>query len=181
MLQASPYTFSMRSLLVRKLAGCVCEGRGRGELTRGEEDSKDSLTKGTQLVLHYDMSSATDRGYGVGLSPSAWEKRNKQLENWKASETNREPSYPIPRRTTKSRVHFSKDVMFLAAVNAGDEQEVERLLSDEKADVNCRNNDGLTAVHQVQERERKKHLFSMPSLSSFSSMVWEFNSWSNVL
>lgn len=130
------------------------------------------------------MSSATDRGYGVGLSPSAWEKRNKQLENWKASETNREPSYPIPRRTTKSRVHFSKDVMFLAAVNAGDEQEVERLLSDEKADVNCRNNDGLTAVHQVKERERKKErntFFQCPPSFLFSSMVWEFNSWSNVL
>ena len=92
--------------------------------------------------------SGTDRGYGVGLSPSAWEKRNKQLQNWETSDTNRQPTYPLPSR--KSRVHFSKDVMFLAAVNAGDEEEVERLLTEEGADINCRNNDGLSAVHQVQ-------------------------------
>lgn len=87
-------------------------------------------------------------GYGVGLSASAWEKRNKQLANWETSDTNREPSYLLPRRT-KARVKFSKDVMFLAAVSSGDEEEVERLLTEEGVDINCRNNDGLTAIHQV--------------------------------
>lgn len=89
----------------------------------------------------------TDRSYGVGLTTSAWEKRKKQLANWEASETNREPSY----LRTKSRVKFSKDVMFLAAVGSGDEEEVDRLLTDEKVDINCRNNDGMTAVHQVRQ------------------------------
>jgi protein phosphatase 1 regulatory subunit 12A len=45
-------------------------------------------------------------------------------------------------------VKFSKEVMFLAAVSSGDQSEVERVLQEEGVDVNCRNNDGLTAIHQ---------------------------------
>ena len=86
--------------------------------------------------------------YGVGLSISALEKRNQQLVAWESSETNREPSYLLP-RLSKTRVKFSKDVMLLAAVTASDEEEVERLIKEEGANVNCQNSDGLTAIHQV--------------------------------
>lgn len=87
--------------------------------------------------------------YGVGLSVSAVAKRSKQLAAWETSETNRLPAYLLPRSSNKRRVKFSKEVMFLAAVASGDEDEVKRLLTDEGVNVNCRNSDGLTAVHQV--------------------------------
>ena len=95
------------------------------------------------------MTTDASTSYGVGLSVSAVAKRGKQLAAWETSETNRLPSYPLPRRTNKRRVKFSKEVMFLAAVASGDEDEAERLLNEEGVEINCRNSDGLTAVHQV--------------------------------
>ena len=89
-----------------------------------------------------------ERPYGLGLSASAWEKRKKQLEAWKNSATNREPSHVVSKNRS-TRVKFSLDIMLLAAVSAGDEEEVERLLSQENANVNYKNSDGLTAAHQV--------------------------------
>ena len=86
--------------------------------------------------------------YGLGLNSSAWERRNRQLLSWETSETNREPPYRSHKRRS-SKVKFSLEVMFMAAVSARDEKEVERILSEEEADVNCQNNDGLTAAHQV--------------------------------
>ena len=86
--------------------------------------------------------------YGLGLNSSAWERRNRQLVAWETSETNREPSHRSHTRRS-SKVKFSLDVMFMASVSARDEQEVKRLLSEENANVNCQNNDGLTAAHQV--------------------------------
>ena len=88
------------------------------------------------------------RSYGLGLSSTAVERRRKQLESWKKSDTNLEPGNVVYRRS--SRVKFSVEVMLLAAVSSGDEKEVERLITEENADVNCRNSDGLTAAHQVR-------------------------------
>ena len=44
---------------------------------------------------------------------------------------------------------YSQDVVFMAAVSSGDEEEVERLLTEDQANANCTNADGLTALHQV--------------------------------
>ena len=91
--------------------------------------------------------STLDRPFGMGLTALAREKRNHQLKQWENSVTDREPQYIVSRRRT-GRVKFSHDVIFLAAVSSGDEEEVERLLS-EGANVNCSNSDSLTALHLV--------------------------------
>ncbi len=95
--------------------------------------------------------SEDDRPYGLGLSLSAVEKRKKQLDSWKNSDTNLEPGQVVYR--SSSKVKFSKGVMLFAAVSHGDENEVQRLLTEEHADINCTNSDGLTSVHQVQLNE----------------------------
>ena len=86
--------------------------------------------------------------YSLGLTASAREKRNHQLRQWETSLTNREPDHIVTRRRT-GRVKFSQDVVFMAAVSSGDEEEVERLLTEDQANANCTNADGLTALHQV--------------------------------
>ena len=81
-----------------------------------------------------------------GLTASAREKRNHQLRQWETSLTNREPDHIVTRRRT-GRVKFSQDVVFMAAVSSGDEEEVERLLTLKiKPTRNCTNADGLTAL-----------------------------------
>ena len=97
------------------------------------------------------MTSIDRSSYGLGLTASARDKRNQQLASWNASDTNREPAHVDPRRVS-SRVKFSMDVIFMAAVASGDEEEVERLLEKGGAQVNCLNSDGLTPAHQVTKR-----------------------------
>ena len=98
------------------------------------------------------MTSIDRSSYGLGLTASARDKRNQQLASWNASATNREPAHVVPGRLS-SRVKFSMDVIFMAAVASGDEEEVERLIEKEGAQVNCVNSDGLTPAHQVTKNE----------------------------
>ena len=103
------------------------------------------------------MTSVDRSSYGLGLTASARDKRNQQLASWNASATNREPAHVVPRRLS-SRVKFSVDVIFMAAVASGDEEEVQRLLEKNGAQVNCVNSDGLTPAHQVtKERVLECH------------------------
>lgn len=95
--------------------------------------------------------SGKEKFYGLGRSATAGQKRNHQLEEWEKSLTNKEPSY-ISSKRKRPRVRFRESVVFLAASQSGDVEEVDRLLTEEGADVNSVNKDGLTALHQV-ERE----------------------------
>ena len=97
--------------------------------------------------------SGKEKFYGLGRSATAGQKRNQQLEQWEKSVTNKEPAYVSSKRKNP-RVRFGESVVFLAASQSGDVEEVERLLTEEGADVNSVNKDGLTALHQV-ERERE--------------------------
>lgn len=96
--------------------------------------------------------SGKEKFYGLGRSATAGQKRNHQLEQWEKSVTNQEPS-SISSKRKRPRVRFGESVVFLAASQSGDVEEVDRLLTEEGADVNSVNKDGLTALHQV-ERER---------------------------
>ena len=95
------------------------------------------------------IMSEEERPYGLGLSTTAVEKRRRQLEAWRNSDTNLEPGHVVYR--SSSKVKFSKGVMLLAAASNGDESEVERLITEENANVDYTNSDGLTAVHQVYD------------------------------
>lgn len=86
---------------------------------------------------------------GLGRSQAAHQKRNIQLREWEKSETNKEPVFIVSRRQ-RPRVKFGETIVFLAAVQSGDLEEVERLILEEAADVNTVNKDGLTALHQVR-------------------------------
>ena len=97
--------------------------------------------------------SGKEKFYGLGRSATAGQKRNQQLEQWEKSATNKEPSYVTSRRKNP-RVRFGESVVFLAASQSGDVEEVERLLTEEGADVNSVNKDGLTALHQVEREGR---------------------------
>ena len=96
------------------------------------------------------MSGKEKFFYGLGRGVSAGQKRNQQLELWEKSVTNKEPSYVSSKRK-RPRVRFGESVVFLAASQSGDIEEVERLLTVEGADINSVNKDGLTALHQVPE------------------------------
>ena len=98
--------------------------------------------------------SAKEKFYGLGRNETAFQKRHQQLQKWEGSQTNKEPIF-ISSKRKQSRVKFGESVVFLAAVQSGDMKEVERLISDEKADVNSVNKDGLTSLHQVKDRVRK--------------------------
>ena len=80
-------------------------------------------------------------------SQTAASKRNAQLKNWDKSVTNKQSDIIKPSRL-QPRVQFGDSVVFLAAAQSGDIEEVERLLQ-EGADVNAVNSDGLTGLHQV--------------------------------
>ena len=97
--------------------------------------------------------SGKEKFYGLGRSATAGQKRNQQLQQWEKSATNKEPSYVTSRRKNP-RVRFGESVVFLAASQSGDVEEVERLLTEEGADVNSVNKDGLTALHQVEREGR---------------------------
>ena len=96
--------------------------------------------------------SGKEKFYGLGRSETAYQKRNQQLQKWEKSVTNKEPAY-ISSKRKRPRVKFGESVVFLAAAQSGDLEEVERLITEEKADVNSVNKDGLTALHQVEWRE----------------------------
>lgn len=98
------------------------------------------------------MTEEPPRPYGLGLSTTAVEKRRQQLEAWRNSSTNLESGQVSYRHTSK--VKFSKGVMLLAAVSNGDEKEVERLVNEDNANINYKNSDGLTAVHQVIDKKQ---------------------------
>ena len=80
-------------------------------------------------------------------SQTASSKRNAQLKIWDKSETNKQSETIKPSRLNP-KVQFGDNVVFLAAAQSGDIEEVERLVK-EGADVNTVNADGLTALHQV--------------------------------
>ena len=92
-----------------------------------------------------------EKFYGALKTQAANQKRNAQLQVWEKSETNKQPDY-IAQKRIKPRVKFGDSVIFLAAVQSGDYEEVERLIQEEGADVSSVNKDGLTALHQVRER-----------------------------
>lgn len=92
--------------------------------------------------------SGKEKYLGLGRGATAGQKRNQQLESWEKSVTNKEPSH-ISSSRLQPRVRFGESVVFLAACQSGDVEEVERLLTEEKADINSVNKDGLTALHQV--------------------------------
>ncbi|XP_064397691.1 protein phosphatase 1 regulatory subunit 12A-like isoform X3 [Halichondria panicea] len=81
-----------------------------------------------------------------GRSVSAASKRSTQMRNWDSSATNKESESIKPSRLVP-KVQFGDSVVFLAAAQSGDVEEVERLLT-EGADVNAINSDGLTGLHQ---------------------------------
>ena len=89
-----------------------------------------------------------EKFYGLGRSHTALQKRTQQLKAWEKSETNKQPEYVVPSRQIP-KVKFGDSVVFLAAVQGADYEEVERLIVEESADVNYINKDGLTALHQV--------------------------------
>jgi ankyrin repeat protein len=93
------------------------------------------------------MMSGKEEFHGLGRGASAGEKRNQQLQSWEKSVTNKEPAHVSSSRL-QPRVRFGESVVFLAACQSGDVDEVERLLSEDKADINSVNKDGLTALHQ---------------------------------
>lgn len=78
-------------------------------------------------------------------SSSALFKRAEQLKRWEESDTNREPVSP---KRKSRKINFSSGCVFLAACDAGDKDEVYRLLQ-QGTDINTANVDGLTALHQV--------------------------------
>ena len=92
--------------------------------------------------------SGKEKFYGLGRSETAGQKRNQQLQKWEKSLTNKEPAYVSSKRR-QPRVRFGENVVFLAAAQSGDLEEVERLMTEEEADVNSVNKDGLTSLHQV--------------------------------
>lgn len=75
------------------------------------------------------------------------QKRREQVKAWENSETNKQPSTVLPSRQVPA-VKFGDTVVFFAATNSGDLEDVERLVR-EGANVNYVNKDGLTALHQV--------------------------------
>ena len=89
-----------------------------------------------------------ERLHTLGRSEAAAHQRNAQLKNWTTSETNKQPDYVVASRKSP-RVKFDDSVVFLAAAQSGDLEEVERLATEEGADVNSVSEDGLTALHQV--------------------------------
>lgn len=78
------------------------------------------------------------------------QRRQEQVKAWENSETNKQPSTILPSRRVPT-VKFGENVVFFAATQSGDLEEVERLVRQEGADVNFVNKDGLTALHQVCE------------------------------
>ncbi len=89
-----------------------------------------------------------EKFYDSGHSNTAAHKRVTQLREWESSETNKQPSTVLPSRVVPT-IKFGDNVVFLAAAHSGDEEEVDRLVLEEGADVNSVNKDGLTALHQV--------------------------------
>lgn len=79
-------------------------------------------------------------------STSALMRRAEQLKRWEESETNR--VVPAPVNTLPRRVRFPEQYVFLAACSCGDLEEVAALL-EKGADVNTKNADGMTALHQA--------------------------------
>ncbi len=110
---------------------------GDGLRLRNDNEAKMATTLGKEKF------------YAPARSESALQKRSQQLQVWERSETNKQPSYILDSRKTP-RVKFGDSVVFMAAAQSGDVEEVERLVQEEGADVNSVNKDGLTALHQVR-------------------------------
>lgn len=71
--------------------------------------------------------------------------RAEAIKKWKSSDTAKEKSIRTEEQFT---IQFDNGTVFLSAVASGDLDETEKLL-DEGVDIDFRNNDGLTALHQV--------------------------------
>ncbi|XP_064617750.1 protein phosphatase 1 regulatory subunit 12A-like isoform X5 [Liolophura sinensis] len=82
---------------------------------------------------------------GKGYPNNALFRRHEQLERWKGSATDLEPSQ---RKRPDVSVKFADGCMFLAACSSADIDEVKSFL-DRGADINTANIDGLTALHQA--------------------------------
>ncbi len=74
-------------------------------------------------------------------------KRQEAIKRWMLSDTNRQS---LHRPSTKVRITFEKETVFLSAVSSGDVDETKKLI-DGGVDINCANVDGLTALHQVRK------------------------------
>jgi len=75
----------------------------------------------------------------------AIEDRKKSIKGWMNSDTAKEN---IVREDEQFTIQFDNGTVFLSAVASADIEEVEKLL-DKGVDIDYRNNDGLTALHQV--------------------------------
>ncbi len=94
-----------------------------------------------------------EKYYAPARSQSALQKRSQQLQIWAMSDTNKQPTFIVESRKNP-RVRFGETVVFMAAAQSGDVEEVERLVQEEGADANSVNKDGLTALHQVRSYSR---------------------------
>ena len=69
-----------------------------------------------------------------------------QAEN--PDNTELKPPSPVPSPEPNRKICFHNDAVFLAAAQAADTEEVERFLKNGQ-DINTRNSDGLTALHNA--------------------------------
>jgi len=93
---------------------------------------------------------------GQSRATEALFKRAASMKNWLSSETAKEKPY---REDEQFTIKFDKGTVFLSAVASADIDEVIKLL-DEGVDIDYRNNDGLTALHQacIDENEEMVNL-----------------------
>lgn len=82
--------------------------------------------------------------------------RAESIKKWKNSETAKEKAVRVAEQFT---IQFDKGTVFLSAVASGDLDETVSLL-EEGVDIDYRNNDGLTALHQacIDENEEMVNL-----------------------
>lgn len=75
----------------------------------------------------------------------AFNKRKAQLDRWRESDTERES---IEIRNRPKRVKFADKCIFQAACAANDKNQVAKMILD-GYDINAVDEDGITALHQV--------------------------------
>lgn len=97
------------------------------------------------------------------------ELKMKQIKNWAGSETDKSSAdYHPPKK-----IKFPLGVSLISACYANDEEEFKQLLGM-GIDIDTRNPDGMTCVHQVYECLLVKEVHSVASMVITSS--WSFSS-----
>lgn len=89
---------------------------------------------------------------GQSRATEALFKRAESMKKWLSSETAKEKPF---REDEQFTIKFNKGTVFLSAVASADIDEVTKLL-DEGVDIDYKNNDGLTALHQACIDENKE-------------------------